>query len=66
MQCSMICLPEAICKKCDFDDYFQGIRLKKFYESWEDNSDIGFVMMKVGLHLLYQLLGFLKKPKFCV
>ncbi|KAJ6797499.1 3-hydroxyisobutyryl-CoA hydrolase-like protein 2, mitochondrial [Iris pallida] len=23
-----------------------GIRLKKLYESWEDNSDIGFVMMK--------------------
>ncbi|ONK56335.1 uncharacterized protein A4U43_C10F6960 [Asparagus officinalis] len=23
------------------------IRLKKLYESWEDNSDIGFVMMKV-------------------
>ncbi|XP_020676047.1 3-hydroxyisobutyryl-CoA hydrolase-like protein 1, mitochondrial [Dendrobium catenatum] len=23
-----------------------GLRLKKLYESWEDNSDIGFVMMK--------------------
>ncbi|XP_020263756.1 3-hydroxyisobutyryl-CoA hydrolase-like protein 2, mitochondrial [Asparagus officinalis] len=23
-----------------------GIRLKKLYESWEDNADIGFVMMK--------------------
>ncbi|ONK73804.1 uncharacterized protein A4U43_C04F35560 [Asparagus officinalis] len=26
-----------------------GIRLKKLYESWEDNADIGFVMMKVAV-----------------
>ncbi|XP_020598569.1 3-hydroxyisobutyryl-CoA hydrolase-like protein 1, mitochondrial [Phalaenopsis equestris] len=26
-----------------------GLRLKKLYESWEDNADIGFVMMKVEL-----------------
>lgn len=25
----------------------QGVRLKKLYESWEDNPDIGFVVMKV-------------------
>lgn len=28
-------------------DCMQGVRLKKLYESWEDNPDIGFVMMKV-------------------
>jgi hypothetical protein len=25
----------------------QGVRLNKLYQSWEDNPDIGFVMMKV-------------------
>ncbi|XP_042488203.1 3-hydroxyisobutyryl-CoA hydrolase-like protein 1, mitochondrial [Macadamia integrifolia] len=30
-----------------------GVRLKKLYESWEGNPDIGFVVMKVSDFVLY-------------
>lgn len=61
VRCSMICL-------ADPNGWFQGIRLKKFYESWEDNPDIGFVMMKVVSHLGFSLfsLGLFWRNKKCL
>lgn len=32
--------------------FFQGARLNKLYESWEENTDIGFVVMKVKVLFL--------------
>lgn len=36
-----------------FSFVVKALRLKKLYESWEDNSDIGFVMMKVTTDLYF-------------
>lgn len=32
----------------------QGARLQKLYKSWEDNPDIGFIVMKVIVFLVHQ------------
>ena len=35
----------------------QGARLQNLYKSWEENPDIGFVVMKVTSVSSFQLLG---------
>ena len=47
--------------------YLQVARLKRLYESWEENSDLGFVLMKVShlsSNIFYDLFGFIFRDAF--